>query len=308
MNTTDIDLHKTPLREWPAEAVIEMSNRAARYWRNQPAFFKHAGHLYSNPEDRASEIVSRVLERLQTEKQERYFDLHHPDSDSVDQVSLFFAIAKYVRPAMVIESYSIPSRTTGQNAGDEDNDTPKEIVDSLTTEMQEAANKDSERVMELLTMVGVSDKHFALFENSVKDLEEGLGISERKITDMRSEYSREFAERAQALGVWDELMGFLGVKPSQINEVRPRNSKAKAKAVPKKQTVKIFYHTIKTGLTLAQQSEIDALRFHWVGPDEYEVRQWEPGGRWEYRCRVFVEAGSDTMDMDKVFKAFKGLA
>lgn len=294
MNTTDIDLHKTPLREWPAEAIVKMVKKVAKYWKNDPAFNKDSGHIYSQFEDRSAEISTRVLEYL----------LKKQTDDNADQVGLFHQISGYVKQAMITDSYSIPAHASGLDSGEEGDDNPKEIVDRSSSKMQEGEAQDSARILELLALLGFKEKHFALFESGGKDLHDGLGISERQITIMRKKSCDEFAERAKTLGVWNELMGFLGVKPSQINEVRPRNSKT----APKGQTVKIFYHTIKTGLTLAQQSEIDALRFHWVGPDEYEVRQWEPGGHWEYKCRVFVEASSDTMDMNKVFKAFKGLA
>lgn len=294
MNTTEIDFHKTPLREWPAEIILKMAKKVAKYWGNHPAFIRNSGRIYSQLEDRAGAVVVGVLEYLHKKQTD----------DNIDQVDLFHQICGYVQQAMITDSYSIPSLTGVDDADEDGDDRSKEIVDCLTTKMQEDATQSSERILELLALVGFNERHGAIFESSSKDFGAGVGISERQITIMRERYYKEFAERAKALGVWGELMGFLGVKPSQIHETRSRTSKVESKG----QVIKMFYHTLKTGLTLAPQFGIGALRFHCVGPGEYEVRQWEPGGRWEYKCRVFVEVGDGTMDMDKVFKALKELA
>ena len=298
--TNKIDLSTTPLRDWPPRALMAEAKRTARLWSNHPAFNPKNGGIFSDHEDRADEITVRVLD----------YSHKKPVKDGIDQVTFFHQIARYCKPGIIQDSYSIPSATEGiEGDGGDETDYPKhEIVDPDTARREEEDAERKEKLQNLLRKIGVGERDFALFDTSNADLIEATGCCERKARELKDLRKKEIIKMINSLAGGDEI-------------VREMN-KSPARASTGCHAVKMFYYTDQDGLSTAipgkSTSKLGTLRFHWVDStqfegaaecyDEYEVREWEPGDRWVYKCRVLVRVRSSAamdMDMDRVFGAFK---
>ena len=220
-------------------------------------------------------------------------------NNTIDQVTFFHQVARYCQPGIIQDSYSIPSATEGieGKGGDETDYAGREIVDPDTTMREEEEAERLAKLENLLRKIGVGERDFALFGTSTSDWMDATGLSERENRNQKTKRKKEIAERIAAVAANDEM----------LMEMK----KAQARAARGCPAVKMFYYTPQDGLLAAEDgksaSKPDAMRFHWVGSemglDEYEAREWEPGGHWVYKCRVRVDSAPE-MDMHKVLDAF----
>ena len=290
---TKSNLSTIPLREWPPEALMREAKRTAGLWCNHPAFSQSNGGLFSNREERADEIAVRVLDYLRKK----------PAKDALNQVTFFHQIARYCQPGIVRSNYAIPSVAEGvEGAGDDETDYPKhEIVSPDTAGSEEETVERRAKLENLTHKLGIGERDVALFQTSTKDWVSATGLCERTHREMKSDRKKEIAERIAEVAANDEIL--LEMKKAQARWVRDEKQRA---------AVKMFYYTHEDGLLAAEDgksaSKPGAMRFHCVGSehgqDEYEAKEWEPGGNWVYKCRVRVDSAPE-MDMHKILDAIR---
>ena len=288
---TKSNLSTTPLRNWQPTDLMAEAKHTARLWSNHPAFNPNNGGLFSNHEDRAEEIVVRVLDYLRKK----------PAKDASDQVTFFHQIARYCQQGIIQDNFAIPSVTEGvESAGDDETDYPKhEIADPDTAGSEEETDERRAKLENLARKLRLGERDVALFQTHTKDWTAATGLCERTHREMKSDRKKEIAERiAEVDAARDEM----------LMEMK----KAQARAARERPAVKIFYYTKENGLLAVEDgksaSKPNAIRFHWVGSenglDEYEAREWESGGNWIYKCRVRVDSAPE-MDKQKILDAFQ---
>ena len=287
---TRSNLSITPLRKWEPTDLMAEARRTARLWCNHPAFNPKNGGIFSDSEDRADEIVVRVLDYLRKK----------PAKDEINQVTFFHQIARYCQPGIVQSGYAIPSVAEGvEGAGDDETDCPKhEIVSPDTSGSEEETVERRAKLESLAHKLRLGERDVALFETSTEDWVAATGLCERTHREMKSDRKKEIAEKIGEVAANDEILLEM--------------EKARARATRERPAVKMFYYTHEDGLLAAKDgksaSKPGATRFHWVGSehgqDEYEAKEWEPGGNWVYKCRVRVDS-APAMDQQKILDAFR---
>ncbi|MBN8744559.1 MAG: hypothetical protein J0I24_09650 [Thiomonas arsenitoxydans] len=289
----------TPLRDWPPQALLLECQRAARLWADTEINgwrpFKSGGSL-DQMEDRAQEILVRVLDYLKKK----------PTDDKINQVTLFYQVAKYCKYGIVQSCYAVgtvPSDSGGDDetecglgdAGNYQNDSEEEFGGEINDDGGENSLKL------LLCRIGVGEADHALFETTSRDWGDATGLSERTHREMKDMRRREIISKINS-----------AAKDGKDDAAALARQIARGKH--KSVAQKMFYvATTKDGLsaTIIQDKEPAPkpgwARFHWVGSeqgeDEYEVREFEPGGIWTYKCRVRVDSAS-SMAPGKVLDAF----
>ena len=290
---TRSNLSTTPLRKWEPTDLMAEAKRTARLWCNHPAFNPKNGGIFSDSEDRADEIAVRILDYLRKK----------PAKDEINQVTFFHQIARYCQPGIVQSSYAIPSVTEGVGGGgDDETDYPQhEIADPDLVGSEDEAAERRAKLENLAHKLRLGERDVALFMTSSEDWVAATGLCERTHREMKSDRKKEIVERIAEVAAHNEM--FLEMK------------KAHARAARERPAVKMFYYTKQDGLLAAEDeksaSKPGAMRFHWVGAEqgceEYEAREWEPGGNWVYKGRVLVDSAPE-MDTQDVLDAFRCMA
>ncbi len=290
MNTPQ-HLSVIPLHDWPPEALMRESKRAAMFWRNDPAFREKYGHiqsggLYVDKDERAAEIMFRVLERLKKE----------PPKPHIDQTTFFHQVARYCKPGIANANRGRLSVTEGADGDEGDaNDSGESEIDGPFFDVTGDADKDAERaevIQELFKKIGVGEKDFVLFDTTVADWIESTGLSERQLRNEKESRKKEIEKKINSLsGAQSRIL--------KKSAARPRHAVAN-----------IFYCIYNDGQIAAAEpksaSRPGGLRFHLIAAGdnglEFETRGWEPGDNWIYKCRVF-SASAKTADVMNAFTA-----
>jgi hypothetical protein len=201
-------LATTPLRNWPPQAFMAEAKRTARLWSNHPAFIESNGGLFSDIEDRTSEITVRVLDYL----------LKKLTDDSIDQVTLFHQIARYCQPGIVQDSYSIPPDKFIEDDDLEEDDANREKINDLEAQQREEDERAErmEKLQTLLRKSGVTERDFALFDSASADFVEATGVSERGHRNMKSQRKNEILKKIKSLKLDDNLVRLVPVLRGSI--------------------------------------------------------------------------------------------
>ncbi|MHB1666544.1 hypothetical protein [Thiomonas sp.] len=201
-------LSVTPLRDWPAHALMAEAKRTARLWRNNPAFSQSNGGLFSNHEDLSCEIAARVLDYLHKK----------PANDGIEQVTFFHQIARYCQPGIIQDNYSIPSLTEGieDQDGDEADYARREIMDTDTAMREGEDAERKEKLLSLLCKIGVGERDFALFDTSTADWIDATGLSERENRVMKTKRKKEIVEKIKLMNLGDDLARLMPVLRNSI--------------------------------------------------------------------------------------------
>lgn len=280
-------LDTVPLREWPPSAMLSECARAAGLWSSEPAFL--CGGPLDDAEARAQEIALRVLGYLKKK----------PANDAISQITFFYKIAGYCKPGIIQSSYyikTVPSDSGGDDeVGTDEMEYPNQAIGEVETVDGLDGEDGDEKLKKLLRKIGVTELDHSMFDCTAKEWKAATGFSER---DFRTTKARRKEYIAAEI---DRLCS----GPGAPIKIRKKNEQSAA--------VRMFYYTKQVGLIGVDDGKFlpkpAALRFHWVGAeqglDEYEVREFEPGGNWAYKCRVHVDSAQG-MDAQKVLDAFMG--
>lgn len=188
---SDATLSTTSLHNWPGEALITHSKRAARLWANRPEFSTGNWSLYSNEEERAAELVCRVIARLKKE----------PPKPNLDQVTFFYQIAEYCRFGIKEdgEAPRITPIATREDAGGKDDDLGADEVGGEAYFDEGEENPElALAIQALFKKIGVDERDFALFLTSTEDFKEATGLGERHFRDKKSLRKEEIINKIKA--------------------------------------------------------------------------------------------------------------
>jgi predicted Fe-S protein YdhL (DUF1289 family) len=198
-NQDNADLSTTPLHNWPGEALITHSKRAAGCWRNRPEFSPGNWSLYSNEEERAAELVCQVIARLKKE----------PPKPNLNQITFFYQVAEYCR--FGIKEHGEAPRITPiagwEDAGGEDDDLGADEAggEAYFDEGEKKADLALE-IQDLFKKIGVGERDFSLFLTSAKDFEEATGFGERHFRDKKSLRKQEIINKIKAKKLTGEFV------------------------------------------------------------------------------------------------------
>lgn len=195
MNT----LSTTPLHAWPGEALMREAKRVATFWSNDPAFRERygqmrAGGLYVDKEERAAEIMARVLARLKKE----------PPKPHLDQMTFFHQVARYCKPGIAHENKGRMSVTEGAGGdGDANND---EIADLFFSVGGGSENEEqhTKATHALFKKIGVSEKDITLFDATDEDWMESTGLSKRLRWTKKDKRRKEIIAKIKEKGLCSE--------------------------------------------------------------------------------------------------------
>lgn len=203
INSQNHNLSAIPLRNWPPEAIMEEAKRTARLWTNRKEFSPMNGGLFSDPSERAAEIVVRVLDYLRKKQA----------NDSIDQVTFFHQIARYRQFDIIKTNYCIPSITEGSEdyGGDEADYVHREIADQDAVSGEEVDPELQQKLVSFLRKIGVGERDFTLFDTSTADWVAATGMSEREHRAMKARRKKEIIEKIKSMNLVDELVRLMPV-------------------------------------------------------------------------------------------------
>lgn len=202
------ELSRTPLQTWGAESLYREALRAARRWRNEPAF--NSGGPLDDIGDRAQEVVCCVLEHIKRRG-------ISGDESRMDQVTLFHRIAEYYRFEMVQQCYSVKTTEIFDDEADDDDNARAELGN-----IDADAERDQERqgrIQEIFEKIGITEADWAVFGDANGDLAEAFGICEREVRNIKAGCRESIIKKLEKFGLLDEIKLILGIR--QLGKLKP---------------------------------------------------------------------------------------
>jgi len=186
------ELSRTPLQTWGAESLYREALRAARRWRNEPAF--NSGGPLDHVEDRAQEVVCCVLEHIKRRG-------ISGDESRMDQVTLFHRISEYSRFEMVQQCYSVKTTEIFDDEADNEGNARTELG-NIDADAEHDQEETRSRIQEVFEKIGITDADWSIFGDANGDLTESLGVCQREVRNIKSDRRASIIKSWKSSGCW----------------------------------------------------------------------------------------------------------